>query len=147
MKSFIFLSIAMIVITSCNSKPKLDNSPINTNVITQAMLEQQNCWNRGDIECFMQYYWESDSLQFLTKRGLSQGWNMVLENYKKSYNTPEKMGVLTFDIIEHRPLSDIHVMTIGKWEVVQSNDTLSGAFTLLWEKKQQGWKIVLDHTS
>ena len=137
----------MIVITSCNSKPKLDNSPPNTEMITQSMLEQQNCWNNGDIECFMQYYWESDSLQFLTKRGLSQGWNMVLENYKKSYNTPEKMGVLTFDIIEHRPLSFTHVMTIGKWEVVQSNDTLSGTFTLLWEKKQEGWKIVLDHTS
>lgn len=147
MKSFIFLSIAMIVITSCNSKPKLDNSPPNTEMITQSMLEQQNCWNNGDIECFMQYYWESDSLQFLTKRGMSKGWNRVLENYKKSYNTPEKMGVLTFDIIEHVPLSITHVITLGKWEVVQSNDTLSGAFTLLWEKKQEGWKIVLDHTS
>lgn len=147
MKSFIFLCITMIVITSCNSKPKLDNSPPNTELISQAMLEQQNCWNNGDIECFMTYYWASDSLQFLTKSGMSRGWNRVLENYKKSYNTQEKMGVLTFDIIEHKPLSHFHVITLGKWEVAQSGDTLSGAFTLLWERKEGEWKIVLDHTS
>ena len=35
--------------------------------IKELMQRQESCWNRGDLECFMNGYWESDSLMFIGK--------------------------------------------------------------------------------
>jgi len=33
--------------------------------IRNVMDQQVNCWNKGDIDCFMKSYWQSDSLMFI----------------------------------------------------------------------------------
>ena len=42
--------------------------------ITNTMHSQQNAWNIGDLVGFMNGYWESDSLRFLGKDGVTLGW-------------------------------------------------------------------------
>lgn len=36
---------------------------------------QTSAWNRGDLEGFMKGYWESDSLMFIGKSGVTYGYN------------------------------------------------------------------------
>jgi ketosteroid isomerase-like protein len=116
--------------------------------IQHVMYDQANAWNKGSIDSFMMGYWHSDSLQFITKNGIRKGYDSISNNYKKYYNSPDKLGVLTFSKLVISPLSDdktaAHVT--GNWEVKQKDKVLSGFFSLVFRKIHSEWKIVIDHT-
>jgi ketosteroid isomerase-like protein len=111
------------------------------------MDEQMTCWNDGDLECFMQHYWKSDSLMFIGKSGVTYGWQGTLNNYIKSYPDRGSMGKLTFTIIDIEQLSDDKTYVIGKWHLQRKDDAPEGHYTLLWKLIGENWVIVSDHSS
>lgn len=115
--------------------------------IRQMLAEQQKAWNNGDIDGFMEYYWKSDSLRFMTKEKVTKGWNATLKRYKQGYPDKTAMGELDFDILSVEVLSTEHALVTGKWTVMASNEKESGHFNLLLRKMNGKWRIVLDHTS
>lgn len=115
--------------------------------IRQVMHNQQEAWNRADIEAFMEGYWKSDSLKFIGRNGITYGWQTTLDNYKKSYPTPEAMGKLTFSVLTLDILSETSAFMIGRWHLKRTNDEPGGHFTLLWHKINGKWVIIADHTS
>ena len=115
--------------------------------VRQVLNNQLAEWNRGNVEGFMEGYWKNDSLQFLTSKGITYGWESVTNNYKKSYPTKEKMGNLDFEILSEKALDKTHTMIIGKWKVKDAEGENSGYFTLLFKLIDGNWKIILDHTS
>lgn len=117
------------------------------NAIRQVMHTQQEAWNRADIETFMEGYWKSDSLKFIGRNGITYGWQTTLDNYKKSYPTPDAMGKLTFTILTLDILSETSAFMIGRWHLKRASDEPGGHFTLLWRKINGKWVIIADHTS
>jgi len=115
--------------------------------IRQIMAEQEQAWNRGDLEAFMGGYWKSDSLKFIGSRGLTYGWQQTLDNYKKGYPDTDAMGKLKFTIISVEKLSGKSAFVIGKWHLTRKAGDLSGHYTLLWKKIKGKWVIVADHSS
>lgn len=115
--------------------------------IRKVLTQQQSDWNNGNLESFMQGYWKSDSLKFISSRGINYGWKATLDGYKKGYPTAEAMGKLTFTIISIEKLSDDSAIVIGKWHLQRLKDEPQGHFTLLWKKIDGRWLIVADHTS
>jgi hypothetical protein len=104
--------------------------------IGRLMEAQQQSWNSGDLEGFMAYYYQSDSLLFLTPRGLSTGWQQMLTRYQKSYPGKQEMGSLSFDQLVFRELSDINYLVIGRWMLEkEESEEVSGYFSLVWKKK------------
>jgi uncharacterized protein (TIGR02246 family) len=122
---------------------KAQNEPAIRNVLQ----EQTEAWNKGDLEAFMQTYWQNDSLVFVSKNGVTRGWKNTLENYKRSYPDIEAMGKLSFDIIEIRPLSPQYYFVVGKWTLRKSVGDFSGYYTLLLRRIKGQWKIIADHSS
>ncbi|WP_317899185.1 YybH family protein [Aurantibacillus circumpalustris] len=110
------------------------------------MKIQEECWNRGDIHGFMNYYWKSDSLKFIGSKGITYGWQRTLDNYLKSYPDKATMGILKFTIKEATQLSPTSIYVIGQWEL-EKEKPVGGYFTLLWKKIKDKWVIVADHTS
>ena len=47
--------------------------------IREVMQQQQDAWNKGDIESFMTGYWNSDSLMFIGSSGVTYGYKNTLE--------------------------------------------------------------------
>ncbi|MBN8677011.1 MAG: nuclear transport factor 2 family protein [Chitinophagales bacterium] len=115
--------------------------------IRRIMAAQESAWNRFDLEGFMEGYWHSDSLKFIGSKGLTYGWQKTLDNYRKSYATPEAMGKLKFTIITVEVLSRKSAFVIGQWRLDRKQDVLSGYYTLLWKKIKGKWVIVADHSS
>lgn len=115
--------------------------------IRSVMSQQQKDWNNGELVSFMQGYWNSDSLKFISSRGVNYGWQATLAGYQKGYPTKEAMGTLTFTILSLEKLSDTSAFMIGKWYLKRSGDEPNGHFTLLWKKINGRWVIVADHTS
>ena len=115
--------------------------------IREVIANQQECWNDGNLECFMEGYWKSENLVFIGSKGVTHGWEQTLANYKASYPTAEKMGKLNLVLIALEPLSEDFWSVIGQWKLERKSDNLSGHFTLLFRKFGNEWLIVQDHSS
>lgn len=115
--------------------------------IHEVLQMQQDAWNAGDIESFMQGYLKSDSLRFAGSSGEIRGWQSTLERYHRVYPDRAAMGTLTFDLREIRMLSNKHAMVFGAYALERENDQPTGLFTLILEYTEEGWHIVHDHTS
>lgn len=114
----------------------------------RAVLDaQQAAWNRGDINGFMEGYERSPNTTFVSGDGVMRGWQTVLEQYKRSYDTRAKMGTLVFSELEVTPLGAGSAVVLGRWELVRADDHPQGRFTLIFRRTPRGWRIVLDHTS
>lgn len=112
------------------------------------MLDAQNAaWNSGDIDGFMKGYWESDSLMFVGKSGVTYGYTNTLKNYKKGYPDTAAMGKLSFTDIKMKRLSKKYYFIVGKWYLKRSIGDVSGHYNLLIEKIDGKWVIVVDHSS
>lgn len=115
--------------------------------IKSVMEKQTAAWNNGDIDGFMQGYWKSGNLIFVSGDNVTKGWQPTTDRYKKSYNTREKMGVLTFSELEVNVLSKDSAVVLGRWKVAHEPKDNQGRFTLIFRKFKDGWKIIHDHTS
>jgi len=115
--------------------------------INKVLNAQVACWNKGDIDCFMEGYWKSDSLKFIGKNGITYGWQPTLENYKKRYPDTKAMGELSFNIIEIDKTSEKSANVIGEWKLIREIGDVGGYFSLQWKVKNGKWVIVADHTS
>lgn len=115
--------------------------------IREVMAIQEECWNDGDLECFMGGYWKSDQLIFIGSSGINYGWQKTLDNYKKSYPTKEAMGILKFEILQMEPLSEDFWSVIGQWTLTRKNDNPSGHFSLIFRLIGDEWLIISDHSS
>lgn len=115
--------------------------------IRDVLSSQQDCWNSGDLECFMEGYWKSDQLIFIGSSGVTYGWQKTLDNYKKNYPDKQAMGKLTFDLIIVEPLSEDFWTVIGKWSLKRASDNPNGHFSLIFRRLDNEWVIVSDHSS
>ena len=115
--------------------------------IEKVMDTQAAAWNRGDIDGFMAGYWHSEKLVFVSGADVTRGWQPTLDRYKKSYDTRDKMGVLTFSDLEVTMLGKNAAVVLGSWALKRSTDNPHGKFTLTFRKFREGWRIVMDHTS
>ena len=115
--------------------------------IKNILTQQQDDWNNGDIDAFMEAYWKSDKLQFGGASGITWGWQQTLDGYKKRYPDKKAMGKLTFKIKDMTQHSRKVVSLTGSWELEREKDRPGGHFLLIWRKIKGEWKIVADHTS
>jgi ketosteroid isomerase-like protein len=134
---------------SNESKATVLDTATEKEKIRKIMQAQSECWSQGNLECFMQDYWKSDSLLFVGKNGLTYGWQKTLDNYKKSYPDPAAMGKLTFELKELRELSPETMLVVGKWHLQREATLgdLQGHFSVVFKHFPEGWKIIADHSS
>ena len=138
-KLFLALFLLPSIISGAQSKDEKS---------VRSILENQTtAWNRGDINGFMNGYWQNDSLMFIGKTEVTYGWTNTLNHYKKSYPDTATMGKLDFTIIYVKRLSVIYYHVVGKWHLHRSVGDLSGHFTLLFRKFANHWYIISDHSS
>lgn len=115
--------------------------------VKKLLDDQVRAWNQGDVEGYMKGYWNSDSTTFVSGGNVTKGYEGVLSRYRRSYDTREKMGTLSFEELALRQPAPTLVIATGIWKLRRAHYQPWGRFTLLVEKKREGWRIVYDHTS
>ena len=147
MKCLLF-AVVLVIFQMSNLAIAQKNSDNKSFDAIRAVLDAQRvAWNKGDIDGYMDGYERSESTVFVSGDKVTHGWQTVRDHYKKSYDTREKMGELTFSDLEFTMLSKDHVSVVGRWALKRSSDEPHGRFTLIFKKTKQGWRIIHDHTS
>jgi len=141
-KSCLFLCLVLTIFSSFSLAQNKDEAAIRNILQTQ-----QNAWNNGQLDHFMQGYWQNDSLMFIGKSGITYGWQQTLDNYKKRYPDTAAMGRLKFTLLHLKPLSPEYYFVVGQWHLTRSIGNIGGAFTLLFRKINGQWYIISDHSS
>src|SRR5437879_1088773 len=141
-----------IAITSCIlvmpiAGTALGGIPNDIPRIRSVLQAQQDAWNRGDIDGFMNGYARSPSTVFVSEDTVRRGWQTVRDRYKKKYSSRAKMGTLKFSDLEITPLSPGSAVATGRWKLKRANDQPHGRFTLILKHLPEGWRIVHDQTS
>ena len=124
-------------------------SEASTAAVRQVLGQQQEAWNRHDLEGFMSGYWNSTELTFFSGAKVSAGWQSAMDHYRKSYQGEGKeMGHLEFSDLNVQSLGSDAAFVRGTWELsLNSGKKPHGLFTLMFRKFPEGWKIIHDHTS
>ena len=115
--------------------------------IRSVLQSQQEAWNRGDIDGFMNGYARSASTVFVSEDSVKRGWENVRERYREKYADRAKMGKLTFSDAEVTLVAPDAAVVLGSWSLQRAKDHPHGRFTLIFKRLPEGWRIVHDHTS
>ena len=124
-----------------------EQPPNSAAEIQSVLTTQQDAWNRGDIDAFMNGYARSTSTVFVSEDEVGRGWETVRDRYRVKYSDRAKMGTLSFSEIEVTMLSSDAAVVLGRWKLKRAKDEPHGRFTLIFKRLPEGWRIVHDHTS
>jgi uncharacterized protein (TIGR02246 family) len=117
--------------------------------IRDVLNTQVAAWNSGDIVTFMQGYRNSPATTFIGKT-IAHGYANILDRYQKTYSGKDKMGQLSFTDLDVHQLDAHFAAVTGRYHLARSASAggdAEGVFSLIFEKTEGGWKIILDHTS
>src|SRR6266478_4823268 len=80
--------------------PKLNAAPdegaSDRAAITKILEAQQNNWNQGNVDAFLEGYWHSPDLTFVGSSGIKRWWYCFFTRYKKNYRNQAMVGKLNF---------------------------------------------------
>ena len=145
-KSFGMMLVALFTSAAFAGDESVNSDAKKT--IQKVLDDQVNSWNKGDLEGFMQGYWQSPDLSFFSGVNKTAVWQATLERYRKKYQGEGKeMGKLVFRDLSIELLGADHALVKGRWQLTLKNETVGGLFTLIFRKMKDGWRIVHDHTS
>ena len=151
---FAFLIGGLIGYQTGSFGPKLEaglqsayGDDIDRSEVIETLQNQARAWNTGDIDAFMQDYWQSDALRFASGGDINTGWDVTKARYERRYPDKAAMGELAFTDLDVKLLSKTDALVFGRWRLMRENDSPSGLFTLHFKHMDGKWKIVSDHTS
>jgi L-asparaginase / beta-aspartyl-peptidase len=139
-----------LTLLATNADPGRATQPATASeeaAVKAVLARQQTAWNQGDVETFMQGYWNSPDLTFAGTGGITRGYAPVLAHYKQGYPDHATMGHLEFTDLEVHSLGGNAALVLGKWHLTRQAGDVGGVFSLVFQKFPEGWKIVHDHTS
>ena len=142
-----FLAPACAVNVNVNDTQWVGSPSDDEAEILAVITTQQEAWNSGDIDAFMQGYWQSSDLRFASGGRVTYGWQQTRDGYHARYSNRALMGDLTFDDLQVELLAETAAIVHGRWALARDNDRPSGLFTLIFKQIDGDWKIVSDTTT
>jgi uncharacterized protein (TIGR02246 family) len=145
----VFALLAVVTLLPAQDKNPLHTASRQELDVIKVLLAQEAAWNKGDLVTFASSYKDAPDTLFVTHL-VSRGYNGLIDQYKRDYPTRAAMGTLGFSELEVRPLDENYAVVIGKYHLDRSKKdggNAEGLFTLVLEKTDAGWKIIIDHTT
>ncbi len=139
------LLTALLALAGCAASPPAADTEAAS--IRAVLAGQSAAWNRGDIDGFMQGYWNSEQLRFASGDSVTYGWAAANQRYHAHYPDRAAMGALEFSDLDVELLAPDAAIVFGRWALQREHDRPHGLFTLVLRKTPDGWKISRDHTS
>jgi ketosteroid isomerase-like protein len=122
--------------------------PSDRAAITTVLDAQVGAWNRGDLAAYMEGYARTDALIFTSGGKVRRGWQTAFDHYRARYGQDRAaMGKLVFQIDTIDPIGADGAVVLGTWILTDSPHDGRGIFSVVLERRPEGWRIIHDHTS
>jgi ketosteroid isomerase-like protein len=138
-----------LLVVSCASAPQARRWKPDDGVAISALLSSQaDAWNRGDLVGYMDGYARTPALIFTSGGNVRRGWQDAFDHFQARYATdPKAMGTLRFEVDSIVPVGADGAVVLARWELTGTPNAGRGLFSLVLERRPEGWRIVHDHTS
>lgn len=143
------LAALLIAMPARSQQQPLTTVPQQQLDVIKVLLAQEEAWNRGNLEAFAQSYKDSPDTLFITN-AVNRGFAGLLDAYRRNYPNRAAMGTLTYSGLEVHPLDERFAVVIGRYNLERGKKdggNAEGIFSLVLEKTDKGWKIIVDHTT
>lgn len=117
--------------------------------VVKVLTAQEDAWNRGDLQAYATAYKNSPNDLFISQQ-VTHGYDAWLFDTQHTYANRAVMGTLSFSAIEPHLLDAHYAVVVGQYHLDRTRKAggpADGIFSLVLEKTEQGWKIVVDHTT
>ncbi len=122
--------------------------PSDRAAIIVVLDAQVGAWNRGDLAAYMEGYAKTDALIFTSGGKVRRGWQTAFDHYRARYGQDRAaMGKLVFQIDTIDPIGADGAVALGTWILTDSPHDGRGIFSVVFERRPEGWRIIHDHTS
>ena len=144
MTNYIFLIFLLLTFSVCGQTRISLKDSIS---IVKVLKFQEDAWNEGNINKFMEGYLKSEKIVFTGSSGSIYGWEETKKRYLNNYSNRTLMGNLKFKIINFQKLSENIIQMQGSFYLKREIGDSKGFFSLIWKKENKKWFIISDHTS
>ena len=117
--------------------------------LVQLMHESAEAWNRADLTGFLATYADDPRTAFMGTT-VTLGLDSIRARYVRTYFRDGKpRDHLAFDELDTRMLGPNHALMRGRCILTNPADNKKTycRYTLIWEKRPEGWRIIHDHSS
>jgi len=128
--------------------PPGSDSQALTRLITAQLERSALDWNRGDLDGFLSDYAPESTTTFIDGRRAQEGIGFIRGNYAPRFSPGARRDSLHFEEVKVRGLSPTLALVTARFILQRGSEiTASGPFTLVMERRPEGWKILHDHSS
>jgi beta-aspartyl-peptidase (threonine type) len=133
---------------AAQSTPALPDRTELTSTITAQFTRSADAWNRGDLDAFVSDYAPDSVTGFVSGGHVQHGYRWIREHYAPRFAPGASRDSLRFEEFNARPLAPAVALITARFVLHRDGrTTASGPFTLVMERRPDGWKILHDHTS
>ena len=138
--------LALLSAAGCSAARRFERADRAS--VTGLLEAQRAAWNRGDLEEYMRGYARTDDLVFTSGGQIRRGWQATMQRYRTRYGGDKAgMGQLAFELLQVQSLGADGAVVLGRWRLTGTPNAASGVFSVVLERRPEGWRIVHDHTS
>ena len=151
----LFLFLALFVLTpACGSVVAQQPDQLYTASklqldVTKVILAQQAAWNTGDLDRYVSFYKDAPDTEAILA-GPTLGLSAIRTAYHTNFPNRDAIGAIENSEVVVRALGNNFALATGKYHLMRSKkaggDAL-GTFTQIFEKTDDGWKIIFSENT
>jgi beta-aspartyl-peptidase (threonine type) len=137
-----------MLLAACRPGASSSADPVLADRLSAQLRRSADDWNRGDLEGFMSDYARDSATSFVEGGHVRRGWDYIHSRYAPRFAPGAARDSLRFEEVVVRPLGGRHALMTARFVLFRDGrTTASGPFTVVFERRPEGWKILHDHTS
>lgn len=117
--------------------------------VTKVLLQQENAWNKGDLDGYLARYKDAPDTQAILA-GPVRGLSNIRSAFRLNYPNHDSMGQLQQTEIEVRALGEEYALATGKYHLGRTRKAggdADGIFVEVFEKTATGWQVIFSETT
>jgi ketosteroid isomerase-like protein len=139
--------LLLLALAGCASHTRVF-SAADDRAVRAVLTAQQDAWNHGNLDGYMAGYAKTPELVFTSASKVRRGWQETYDKYKAKYGSdPSTMGTLDFEILGIQHAGADGAIVLGRWKLTSTPNAGSGVFSVVLERRPEGWRVIHDHTS
>lgn len=140
-------SIQLIVLGLTMSFPLCAAENMDITAIQNKLNIAVRAWNMHEIQPMLDLYNKSGDIVYINQSKII-GYKKIAASFLQRFPTAKDNGQLTFSNLDILILSDRYAFVTGQWTLRRVDmPRVTGFFSTLFEKINDDWKIIVDHTN